>query len=161
MQSPVGAQANNMANTYSSLLYHFVFSTKKREPLITRDFKDDLYSYMGGIIRGENGSLIEIGGRADHVHILARMKSEPSVAVLIKTVKSKSSKWVNERSDFQGRFGWQTGYGAFTVSPSQLQKVREYIRNQQEHHRGRTFQEEYIELLKRHGIEFDERYVWD
>jgi REP element-mobilizing transposase RayT len=150
-----------MANTYSSLLYHFVFSTKKREPLITRDFKDDLYSYIGGIVRGENGSLIEIGGMADHVHVFARMKSEPSVATFIKTVKAKSSKWVNDRSDFQGHFGWQTGYGAFTVSSSQADVVRNYIRNQEEHHRGRTFQEEYIELLKRHGIEFDERYLWD
>ena len=150
-----------MASTLTNLLYHIVYSTKHREPIIVDSFRGRLYSYIGGIIRSERGTLIEAGGLPDHIHLVTRFKSEPSLATMIKTIKAKSSKWVNEERLLKGRFSWQTGYGAFTISPSQLPKVIQYVRNQEEHHRKTTFQEEFIALLKRHGIKYDERYLWD
>ncbi|MBC8875313.1 MAG: IS200/IS605 family transposase [Planctomycetes bacterium] len=150
-----------MAGTFTKLLYHAVYSTKHREPLIVPSLRDRLYEYIGGIIRGEGGVLLEIGGTPDHIHWVARLKTEPSVAVMLKTVKAKSSKWVNEQTDHQGKFAWQRGYGAFTVSVSQLPKVNRYVRSQEEHHRVKAFKEEFIGLLEKHGIEYDERYVWD
>src|SRR3972149_2175894 len=109
-----------MASTLTNLTYHVVFSTKDREPLIVPSLKDRLYSYIGGIIRGEGRALIEAGGIAVHVRLVTRFKPEPSVATMVKTLKAKSSKWVNEEGLLRGRFSWQTGYGAFTVSVSQL-----------------------------------------
>ena len=150
-----------MANTYTNLLYHIVFSTKHRKNLITPQIRDDLYSYIGGIIRGDAGSLLEIGGIPDHVHLVTRFRSEPSVATMIKTLKAKSSKWVNQEREGRSGFAWQTGYGAFTISPSQLKKVISYVQTQEEHHSKTTFKEEYIKLLQRHEIEYDERYVFD
>lgn len=155
------AQKAIMANSYTNLLYHIVFSTKRRRALIVPELRDDLYAYLGGVVRGERGTLLEIGGMPDHVHIVARFRSEPSVAQMIKTLKSKTSKWANEQSRGPGHFAWQIGYGAFTVSASQLDKVLDYVRNQERHHRRKTFQDEYLALLKRHGIEFEERYLWD
>ena len=150
-----------MASTLTNLLYHIVFSTKHREPLIQPAMRDRLYSYMGGIIRSEGGVLIEADGMPDHIHLLARLKPEPSVSNILKVVKSKSSKWVNDERLLPGRFQWQTGYGAFTVSVSQLPTVKKYILNQESHHSSKTFQNEFRALLKRHEIEYDERYVWD
>ena len=150
-----------MASTYTKLLYHIVYSTKERRPLITPDLREPLYKYIGGIIRGEGAHLIEIGGVQDHIHIVAKLKPIHAPAELIKIFKSKSSKWVNETPGRDFRFEWQTGYGAFTVSPSQLPTLIEYVRNQEEHHRKLTFQEEFIVLLKKHGIEYNERYLWN
>ena len=150
-----------MASTLTNLLYHMVFSTKNRAPLIVPELKDRLYSYIGGIVRGEGGALIEAGGIADHVHLVTRLKSEPSVATMLKTIKAKSSKWLNEKGLLRGRFSWQTGYGAFTVSASQLPHVVRYVHGQEEHHRVRSFKEEFVALLKKHGVEYDERYLWD
>ena len=150
-----------MASTLTNLLYHIVYSTKHREPWIIPSLCDDLYDYIGGIIRGEGGVLLAIGGITDHIHIVARFKTEPSVAQMIKTIKAKSSKWVNELPGRVDRFSWQIGYGAFTVSASQLPKVIRYVQNQEEHHRKTTFQEEFISLLKKHKIEYDERFLWD
>ena len=130
-----------MASTVTNLLYHIVFSTKNREPIITSPIRKDLYSYIGGIVRGEVGVLLEIGGVADHVHLVMRLKTEPSVATMVKIVKSKSSKWLNEQPKRPGRFEWQRGYAAFTVSSSQLARVRAYVRNQQEHHRRQNVSE--------------------
>ncbi len=150
-----------MASTLNNLLYHIVFSTKNREPVITAPIRKDLYAYMGGIIRAEGGTLLEIGGIADHVHLVVRFKSDPSVATMVRTIKSKSSKWLNMQPKRPGRFEWQRGYAAFTVSVSQLANVRTYVRNQEQHHRRRTFQEELRALLDKHGVEYDERYLWD
>lgn len=150
-----------MASTLTNLLYHIVFSTKNREPIITAPIRENLYKYIGGIIRGEGGALLEIGGTTDHVHLVVRFKSEPSVATMIKIIKSKSSKWLNEQPKRPGRFEWQRGYAAFTVSVSQLSKVRAYVRNQQQHHRRKTFQEELREILDKHGVAYEERYIWD
>ena len=150
-----------MAGTFTNLLYHVIFSTKHRQPIITPDLQPDLYKYIGGIIRGQDGVLFEIGGIRDHVHLVAKFKPDASVAEMVRLIKANSSKWVNERPHPMGRFEWQVGYGASTVSESQLAAVREYVRSQEEHHRTRTFQEEFVEFLKRHGIEYDERYLWD
>jgi REP element-mobilizing transposase RayT len=112
-------------------------------------------------VRGEGGTLLEISGISDHVHLVVRFKSEPSVATMIKIIKSKSSKWLNQQPKRPGRFEWQRGYAAFTVSASQLEKVRAYVRNQEQHHRRKTFQEELLGLLHKHGVEYEERYLWD
>jgi REP element-mobilizing transposase RayT len=149
-----------MPSTYTNLLYHFVFSTKDRIPLITNDLQDELYRYIGGIVRAEGGILLEIGGVNDHIHILAKIKPAISVSDMLGTIKANSSKWVSDHEMKLRKFGWQEGYAAFTVSESQVPAVREYIRNQAEHHRKQTYQEEFVALLERHGIEYDPRYLW-
>jgi REP element-mobilizing transposase RayT len=149
-----------MANTYSKLIYHIIFSTKLREPLISASLCGDLYAYIGGILRALKSMLVEIGGMPDHVHLVIRVRPDLSVSEIVRLVKANSSKWVNERRDSTGRFGWQEGYGAFSVSLSQLPGVCEYMKRQAEHHRTRTFQQEYVEFLRRHEIGFDEAYLW-
>lgn len=149
-----------MSSTLTNLLYHIVFSTKNREPIITKPIRADLFKYIGGIIRGEGGTLLEIGGMSDHIHLVVRFKAEPSVATMVKIIKSKLSKWLNEQPKRPGRFEWQRGYAAFTVSVSQLESVRTYVRNQEQHHRRKTFQDELRLLLEKHGVEYDERYLW-
>ncbi|MCP3956765.1 MAG: IS200/IS605 family transposase [bacterium] len=150
-----------MANTYTNLLYHLVFSTKNRVACIGGEIQEPLYQYIGGVIRGEGGTLIEIGGVADHVHLLARFKASVAVATMVRRIKTSSSKWMSQRPGAGPKFAWQTGYGAFSVSESQVGQVRRYIQNQAEHHRRRTFQEELREILDKHHVEFDERYLWD
>jgi REP element-mobilizing transposase RayT len=149
-----------MAGTYTKLIYHIIFSTKDREPLIAPTLRDKLYPYIGGIIRGQAGALDAVGGMPDHIHLVVRINPDISVSEIVRLIKANSSKWVNEQPGRPGRFGWQSGYGAFSVSYSQLPAVREYVQNQEEHHRKKTFQEEYQEFLKRHDIAFDERYLW-
>jgi len=147
-------------STYSRLLVHLVFSTKERHPWIGGDMHSDLHAYLGGIARNIDTTPIAVGGVADHVHALVAMPTRLSVAEVVRTLKSNSSAWVHET--WPGRlFQWQNGYGAFSVSESNQDAVVRYIGNQEEHHRKRTFQEEFLELLKRHGIEYDPRYVWD
>ena len=148
-----------MANTYTNLLYHIVFSTYERRRLIHHPFQEQLYPYLGGILRSEGGMLLEVGGTADHVHLVAKLKADTSVAALVKVVKTGSSGWAKKEGQ-QREFSWQRGYGAFTVSESQLDHVREYVRRQEEHHRKRSFQEELLELLDRHGVAYDPRYLW-
>jgi REP element-mobilizing transposase RayT len=148
-------------STYSNLLYHIVFSTKQRIPLITANLQDELYRYIGGIIRGEGGALIEVGGMADHIHLLAKIRPATSVAEMLSRIKANSSKWANEGKMELRKFGWQEGYAAFSVSESKVPDVAQYIRNQKEHHRTQTFQEEFVDLLKRHGVEYDPQYLWD
>jgi REP element-mobilizing transposase RayT len=150
-----------MGTTFANLLYHIVFSTKHRAPLIREDLRADLYGYMGGILRGEGGILLEIGGMPDHVHLLAKLRTDVAVARVVQKVKGKSSKWRNEQPSASERFEWQEGYGAFSVSESLSGKVRRYIRNQEEHHRAISFEDELIALLKRHRIPYDERYLLD
>jgi REP element-mobilizing transposase RayT len=155
------AEEGAMAGTYTNLLYHLVFSTKGRFPLVTRELQPELYAYVGGIVRGEGGVLVEIGGMPDHVHLLAKFKPTAAVAEMLRLVKGSSSKWVNEEKFKARKFGWQDGYAAFSVSESQVDAVREYIRTQEVHHRGLSYQDEFRALLDRHGIEYDERYLWD
>lgn len=148
-------------STYTCLNYHVVFSTKYRKERIDDSSKDDLYSYIDGIIRGEKGCLIEIGGTADHVHILAGLSASISVSEMMKRIKGKSSKWVNEEKKAKPRFHWQEGYGAFTVSQSNIPSAQQYIQTQKEHHKTKTFEEEFILLLDRHRIVYDPKYVFE
>ena len=142
-----------MGNTLIHLLYHFVFSTKGRLPLIDSEIQQPLYAYMGGIIKNQ-------GGMPDHVHCLVRLPARKAVSDIMRVLKSDSSRWVNQRRP-QDRFAWQTGYGGFTVSESQVEKVRRYIQTQEEHHRKASFKEEVVSLLEKHNVEYNEQYLWD
>jgi REP element-mobilizing transposase RayT len=149
-----------MAATLTNLLYHVIFSTKDREPLIQSTFRDELEKYIAGIVRNEGGILLDIGGMPDHLHLVAKSKPDRSVAEMVRLIKTNSSRWLNERYGASGRFAWQSGYGAFSVSQSQLGAPQEYVRHQEEHHRTRSFQDEYREFLNRQGIVCDEQYIW-
>ena len=150
-----------MPSTFTNLLYHIVFSTKHREPLITDELQEELYRYIGGIIRAEGGVLLEIGGVADHVHLLSKIKPVVTVSEMLNRIKANSSKWVNENNKSKQRFSWQEGYAAFSVSESQVPLVKEYIQHQEDHHRKQTFQEELVAILEKHGVEYDPRHLWD
>ncbi len=150
-----------MAGTFTQLLYHFVFSTKNRVPVIATTFRAELHAYMGGIIKENHGVLLEAGGMPDHVHLLARLHQDTAPSEVMRLVKANSSKWINEERKLPERFEWQGGYGAFTVSKSAEIEVAKYIRNQEEHHRKLTFQDEFLLFLKKHGIEYDPTYSWE
>jgi putative transposase len=148
-----------MANTYTSLNYHIVFSTKDREPWLSATVQERLWPYLGGIARENKMKAFEIGGVADHVHILLSVPASLAVSKGVQLIKGASSHWIKETFPNMAGFAWQDGYGAFTVSESQLDTVRDYIRRQPEHHRTKTFAEEYRTFLERHQIEFDERFL--
>ncbi len=159
--SPEGASERNpppMSSTHLSLHYHLIFGTKNQEPLISSGWRDRLHAYLGGVIRTLNGVPEAVGGVADHVHLLVGLRATHTLADVLREIKSVSSAWVHEDVAVSS-FAWQEGYGGFTVSASQLEKVRVYIQRQEEHHRTRTFREEYLKLLQRIGVEFDERYL--
>ena len=142
------------------LTYHIVFATKYRKPTITEDVQARLYEYIGGTLRAKKGHLIEIGGVEDHVHILAGLASSLAVSDVIRDIKANSSKWMADELGIKG-FEWQKGFGAFTVSYDRVEAIGKYIRNQKEHHETKTFQEEYIDFLERHGIEFQLEYLFE
>jgi len=146
--------------TYSSLQMHFIWSTKDREPLIHKSFRDDLYGYMGGILRKRKHVLRCVGGTADHIHLLVSMHPQQSISDVVRDVKANASHWIHQTQPRLRGFAWQGGYGAFTVSHSSLPQVTAYIAGQEEHHRVTTFQEEFVKFLERHGIPYDERYLW-
>jgi len=150
-----------MPQSLSKVILHIIFSTKNREPWLDSDVRPRIHAYLATICRDLGAELVHVGGVADHVHIVTTLPRTLSQAQLIEQIKKASSKWIKELDERFRGFFWQRGYGAFSVSPSQLKAVLKYIEGQQEHHRTRTFQEEYRELLRRHGIDFDERYVWD
>jgi REP element-mobilizing transposase RayT len=150
-----------MPQSFASLHVHIVFSTKTRRPLITADLQARLFEYMGGIAREHGCCLAAAGGMPDHVHLLLSLSRELSIAEAVKILKANSSKWIHEKFPEQRDFAWQTGYGAFAVSYSNLEPVKAYLATQEEHHRRRTFQEELLELLRRHEIEYDDRYLWE
>ncbi|MBL8811298.1 MAG: IS200/IS605 family transposase [Planctomycetaceae bacterium] len=147
--------------SFTQLTYHVVYATKYRHPAIIPEIRERLYEYIGGIIRAKNGHLIEIGGVADHVHILAQLSATFAVADVVRDIKANSSHWMNELTEIKKPFEWQKGYGAFTVSYSRIPNVRTYIQNQEEHHRKRSFEEEYIDFLNRHGIAFRPEYLFE
>jgi putative transposase len=150
-----------MPSSHLSLHYHLIFSTKHREPLLAPAIAPRVYDYLGGILRSLDGVLLAAGGMPDHVHLLVGLGATRSLADVLRDLKAGSSKWVHETFPEMGGFRWQVGYGAFVVSYSLLDAVRAYIARQEEHHRKRSFQEEYVLFLRRHGIEYDERYVWE
>jgi putative transposase len=150
-----------MAHTFTSLLTHAIFSTKDRQLSINAELKPQLFAYMGGIVREYTGTALMVNGTADHVHLLLRLPPSVSIAEAMRLLKTNSSRWVHEKWPSRSTFGWQTGYGAFSVSQSNVSAVLRYIANQEEHHRKVSFQEEFIAYLQRHEIEYDERYIWE
>ena len=150
-----------MSGTHTKLVYHIIFSTKHRAPLLGDSIRDEVHRYLGGIILGEQGVPIQVGGTSDHVHLLVQLTAVAPLADLMRRLKSNSSKWLNDGRKTASKFGWQDGYAAFTVSESQIERIRQYIVNQEEHHRRSDFKTELRALLERHGIEFDEQRLWD
>jgi len=150
-----------MASTLTNLLYHIVFTTRKKQDFIIPTLSVELYPYIGGIIREDKGKLLKIGGILNHVHILARFSASISVSEMMRRIKGSTSKWVNESSRSTQHFSWQRGYGAFSVSESAVENVISYIGNQDEHHKKITFEEEFLLLLQKHKISYDEKYIWD
>ena len=149
-----------MAHTFSNLLVHVIFSTKDRIASIRPEWRLDLHAYLGGIIRQLGGRALAINGTADHVHLLLSMPAALSVAEAVRVIKANSSRWVNREHAVKRTFAWQTGYAAYSVSHSNAALVVRYIRKQEDHHRRVSFQEEYLEFLKKNGIEYDARFVW-
>lgn len=137
-----------MSSTLTNLVYHVVFSTKQREPLIHPSFVERIHGYMGGIIRQNKGHLLRIGGVTDHVHLVVKLKPDISLSDLIRITKANTSKWLNELDDYPGHFEWQRGYAAFSVSQSQLPSLFAYVDNQIEHHRVKSFQVEHVPPLR-------------
>jgi putative transposase len=149
-----------VAHSYTSSLYHCVFSTKQRVKLITPELQERLWPYMGGIARDNAMKALAIGGIEDHVHMLLSLPSTLAIAKAIQLVKGNSSKWMHATFSDMSHFAWQEGYGAFSIGISQIETTVTYIQNQQKHHRRKTFQEEFLSFLKTHGIEYDPRFVW-
>jgi len=148
-----------MANTFTQIYIHFVFAVQNRASLIQPEWKDELYKYITGIVQKNGHKLIAINGTANHVHIIIGYKLHQLIPKLMQDVKGSSSKWINEKKFVRGKFSWQEGYGAFSYSHSQIDHVVRYINNQEKHHNKRTFREEYILLLKKFDIPFDEKYI--
>lgn len=149
-----------MANTYTALYYHFVFSTKNRVRCINTDFEQRVWAYLGGIARKHKMTALQIGGIEDHIHALVCAPTSLAPSQIAQALKGDSSRWIHKELPELRGFAWQDGYGAFTVSKSNLLEVIRYIENQREHHQRRTFQEEYLDFLQKHEIEYDQRYLW-
>ncbi|HEX6961986.1 MAG TPA: IS200/IS605 family transposase [Lacipirellula sp.] len=150
-----------MPQSFASLHVHLVFSTKHRQPFLSDDLRPRLFEYIGGIARQNDGVLVSAGGTEDHVHLLTSLGRSNSVADAVRLIKTNTSGWIHDEFRELREFQWQQGYGAFAVSFSNIDSVKQYLANQEEHHRKRTYQDEFRELLRRHGIDWDERYVWD
>ena len=150
-----------MANTYTQLYFHIVFAVKGRSNYISEQWKDELYKYISGIIANKDQKLMIVNGMPNHIHLLIGTKPNCNLSDLIRDIKANSSKWMNEKKFTNFHFEWQTGFGAFTVSQSVVPNVIEYIKNQEEHHRKKTFKEEYVEFLKAYQIDFKDEYLFD
>jgi putative transposase len=151
-----------MSQSLVQIYVHIVFSTKERRPFLQDPIiRGRMHAYLQGICEKQKSPSIAIGGVEDHVHILCRLGKTLDVSALIKALKQSSSIWIKSEFAKQRAFHWQNGYGAFSVSPSHVPALKEYIHNQEEHHRRESFQDEFRRLLKKYGIEYDERYVWD
>ena|SRR6266404_2039112 len=148
-----------MPSTHLSLHYHLIFSTKERYPFISREWRTRLYAFLGGEVRTMNGHPTEIGGVADHVRLLIGLRATHCLADVLRDIKAGSSKWIHDEMRL-ATFSRQEGYGAFTVSPRQVDTIRKYIQNQETHHQHKSYQEEYLDFLKLGGVEYDERYLW-
>jgi putative transposase len=149
-----------MASTYTSLTYHIIFGTKYRKPMLTDALRQPIWNYISGVIAKKQGQLIEIGGIEDHVHILTSCSPSIALSEFIRDIKANSSKWLHEEQNSPD-FQWQTGYGAFTVSHSQQNVGRRYLKNQADHHQRHSFEDEYRQLLQRHQISFEEKYLFE
>jgi REP element-mobilizing transposase RayT len=148
-----------MSDSYTNLLYHIIFSTKDRRPLITDAYQPRLYEYIGGTIRGLGGISLELNGTDDHVHLLTKLRPDTALSDVLRDLKANASGWMHDVFPELRDFSWQRGYGAFTVSQSSVEEVRRYIARQKEHHQTLSFREEFIQFLKANEIEYDERYL--
>jgi putative transposase len=157
----IGKKQNHMANTFSQIYIQIVFSVKGRQNLIQKKWQEELYKYICGIINGKQQKVLAIGGVLDHIHILVSLKPNISISDLVKLIKINSAKWINEKTLVYGKFQWQEGFGAFSYSQSQLDNVIGYINNQEQHHKKKTFKDEYIELLKNFNVSYDEKFLFD
>lgn len=150
-----------MAGKHVSLLVHFIWSTAGREPWLAPEWHDRLYGHLGGVLQHHHARLLCAGGVSDHVHLFASLPSTVTLAELVNAMKANSSRWIHETFPDKRAFAWQKGYGAFSVSKSAEERLSEYIREQEAHHRKRSFKEEYLSFLEKYGVEYDERYLWD
>ena len=150
-----------MANTYSQINIHCVFAVKGRENIITKNFRDDLHRYMSGILKNDGSYPLAVGGWKDHVHVFFELPVIMPVAKQMQMLKASASTWINSNKLVTGKFNWQEGYGAFSYSRSQRDTVIKYIMNQEEHHKQKTFREEYLELLKKFEIPYEEKYLFE
>jgi REP element-mobilizing transposase RayT len=150
-----------MAGTYSQIYLQVVFAVKGRENLIAQSWKDELHKYISGIIKEKEQKPIIVNGMPDHIHAFIGLKPSMRISDLVRDIKNNSSKFINEKGWLKGKFSWQEGYGVFSYSHSHIERVYNYILNQEEHHRKKTFKDEYLELLKKFNIEFKEAYVFD
>jgi REP element-mobilizing transposase RayT len=149
-----------MPSAYTQNFYHAVFSTGQRAALVTPELETRLYTFIGGIVRDLRCTLVAVNGMPDHVHVLVRYRQDLSHSDLLRHIKGRSSKWINETFPQFAHFTWQEGYGGFTVSKSAVPEVEAYIARQKEHHKRQDFRSEFLELLRRHGVEFDENEVF-
>ena len=150
-----------MAGTFTQIYIQTIFAVRNRACLITKDFKIELYKYISGIVSNKNQKLIAINGVSDHVHILIGMKPNANLSDLMRDIKANSSRFINEKKFVKGKFSWQEGFGAFSYSHSHLDRVVAYIQNQENHHRKKTFKEEYLELLEKFQIKYNEEYLFE
>ncbi|MFN9884162.1 MAG: IS200/IS605 family transposase [Bacteroidota bacterium] len=150
-----------MANTYSQIYLQIVFSVKGRQNLISKNWKEELYKYICGIVNGKEQKVYAIGGVADHIHILVSIKPTIALSDLVRDIKANSSKWINEKGFIKGKFQWQEGFGAFSYAHSQLDIIIAYINNQEQHHLKKTFRDEYTELLQKFDVQYDENYLFE
>jgi REP element-mobilizing transposase RayT len=148
-----------MPNTYTQIHIHAVFAVRNRLSLIQKQWQDELYKYITGIITHNGHKLLQIGGVSDHLHILFGMRPIQSLSDLMQDIKGSSSLWINQQHFIKGKFSWQEGFGAFSYSKSHIDNVIRYIQRQEQHHKKRDLEEEYLELLKRFGVDYDERYI--
>jgi putative transposase len=148
-----------VAQTCGNVVVHLIFSTKERKPVIAPDVRSDLFAYLGGIVRELRGTALIVNGTCDHVHMLIRIRPAYSIAEIARIVKTNSSGWLRKKGHKE--FAWQSGYGVFSVSESNIPAVTKYIATQEEHHRRRSFQEELVAFLKKNKVAYDERYIWN
>jgi REP element-mobilizing transposase RayT len=162
MHCSVGALIEpTMPQSLSNILIHLIWSTKDRHPCLEHGIREKTHAFLAGAVRQCDCEAYRVGGVADHVHLAVRLSRTLSVADLVEELKTASTKWLKEQGPAFTSFSWQQGYGAFSVGMSQKEKLLHYIETQEEHHRTRTFQDEYRDFLKKYGIDYDERYVWD
>lgn len=150
-----------MANTYTQLFVHIIFSTKGREKVLLKDFREELYKYISGILDHKNQKPFAVNGAIDHIHILVGIEPNISVSDLVRDIKHSSTNFIKEKNFIKHKFNWQKGYGAFTYSKSQIDSVVKYIMNQEGHHKQKSFEEEYLEFLKKFDVDYDSKYVFD
>lgn len=150
-----------MAGTFSQIYIQYVFAVKRRQNLLQKPWRDEVFKYIAGIIKGKNQKPIIVNGVTDHVHVFVGLKPSMNISDLVRDIKNNSSKFINEQGWVKGKFLWQEGYGAFSYAHSQIENVYQYIANQEEHHRKKTFKEEYLDFLQKFEIEHNEKYLFD